>query len=567
MSNQNMLRRMLRSSALLSPIILVLALFSFIIIERASAQAQVGQKDIAFDFNGQIYVVAADGSNQVLVGDGVDPTWSPNGNKIAYASIDDPLNSDIYVMNADGSNPVRLTQNLKSSAPAWSPDGTKIAFTNYQSGNPEIYTMNPDGSNQQRVTTSTGFYYMGSPTWSPDGMKLAFAGIESELSDPELYVTNADGSGATTRLTYNIVGISPVTPPSWSPDGQRIALGINDDLFAVNVDGSGIVQLTNSADVNESVAAYSADGKRIAYIIAGDLLELMNSDGTYLASLGVNGNNPAWNPAVVQPSPSPSPSPDPSPSPTPDPSPSPTPAPGGPADIVVGMRTSDDTARVGDQVKFFISVRNDGPGTATNVNVVSEQPPYLDLLSVDTTKGTCTPGKRITCQIDSLSPREGVTITLTTRANRTGLIGHGALAHAAEKDPRPFNNFDWAKVRVLDACATETRGIAISVQRTNETADYTEFDITLRNATGRDLSPRNVLVLDHLNHNVSIASPAVSGFTECARPLGNPYILAIAPNGVWARQEVIRTKVVLKHIGPHGNTSFGLRIFNGYDNP
>jgi hypothetical protein len=160
-----------------------------------------------------------------------------------------------------------------------------------------------------------------------------------------------------------------------------------------------------------------------------------------------------------------------------------------------------------------------------------------------------------------------VTITLTTRANRAGLVGHGALAHAAEKDPRPFNNFDNTKVRVLDACAIETRGIAIDVRRTNETADYTEFDITLRNATGRDLSPRNVLVIDHLNHNVSIASPAVSGFTECARPLGNPYILAIAPNGVWARQEVIRTKVVLKHIGPHGDTTFGLRIFNGYDNP
>jgi hypothetical protein len=60
MSSQKMLRRILRSSALLSPIILVLALFSFIIIERASAQAQVGQKDIAFDHNGQIFVTAAD---------------------------------------------------------------------------------------------------------------------------------------------------------------------------------------------------------------------------------------------------------------------------------------------------------------------------------------------------------------------------------------------------------------------------------------------------------------------------------------------------------------------------
>ena len=59
-------------------------------------------------------------------------------------------------MNAqdDGSNQTNLTMNPAFDFdPTWSPDGTKLAFTSDRDGNPEMYVMNAqDGSNQTNLT-------------------------------------------------------------------------------------------------------------------------------------------------------------------------------------------------------------------------------------------------------------------------------------------------------------------------------------------------------------------------------------------------------------------------------
>ena len=64
--------------------------------------------------------------------------WSPDGQKVAFDG-----NGDLYVMNADGSGLRRLTRNPACDrGPAWSPDGRKIAF----GGNGHIFVINVDGS-------------------------------------------------------------------------------------------------------------------------------------------------------------------------------------------------------------------------------------------------------------------------------------------------------------------------------------------------------------------------------------------------------------------------------------
>ena len=85
---------------------------------------------------------------------------------IVFSSIRDG-NEEIYVMNADGSNQINLTDNpARDIIPSWSPDGTMIAFSSDRSGNDEIYVMNADGSNQINLTNAPATDEIVS-VWSP----------------------------------------------------------------------------------------------------------------------------------------------------------------------------------------------------------------------------------------------------------------------------------------------------------------------------------------------------------------------------------------------------------------
>jgi len=233
----------------------------------------------------EIYVMNADGSGQTrltnnAVFDG-DPSWSPDGTKIAFRSQIDG-NSEIYVMNADGTGQTRLTFNGDEDAgPSWSPDGTKIAFSSGRdgiAGNPaEIYVMNADGTSQTRITFSAGSDSL--PSWSPDGTKIAFT--SNRDGNLEIYVMNADGTGQT-RLTNNVAFDART---SWSPDGTKIAFTSNRlglQIYIMNADGTGQTRLTNNAAGFDPF--WSPDGTKILFTSSRDGTEeiyVMNAaDGT-----------------------------------------------------------------------------------------------------------------------------------------------------------------------------------------------------------------------------------------------------------------------------------------------
>ena len=126
-----------------------------------------------------IYAMNTDGSNPFRLSDEEQATqceWSPDGKKIVFTSIYDSVNSteevsdeEVYVINADGSDRTNLTTNsVIDLDPTWSPDGTRIAFISYMGGvpSPEIFTMAPDGSDVARVTTNPDGEDIG-PSWQP----------------------------------------------------------------------------------------------------------------------------------------------------------------------------------------------------------------------------------------------------------------------------------------------------------------------------------------------------------------------------------------------------------------
>lgn len=75
-------------------------------------------------------------ANTNLKGDRLDPSWSPDGTKIAFIYYKDMKDSDnVYIMNADGTNVTRITDSpYAKRQPVFSPDGTQICYVGYPHG-------------------------------------------------------------------------------------------------------------------------------------------------------------------------------------------------------------------------------------------------------------------------------------------------------------------------------------------------------------------------------------------------------------------------------------------------
>jgi len=173
----------------------------------------------------------------------------------------------------------------------------------FSSGYDLIETMDPGGSNRKSLANGR------SPNWSPDGSKLIFYDYIN-YNPPRLVVVNAD---ATNRYPIIISLSLSSSATSWFPDNQKILFvaeaytdpvhGKIDDIFAINLDGTGLTNLTNTPNYHERNPKVSPDGQRILYTRitpgGGAGVFLMNANGTGQAQTYGNldsGVFSAWSP-------------------------------------------------------------------------------------------------------------------------------------------------------------------------------------------------------------------------------------------------------------------------------
>jgi Tol biopolymer transport system component len=263
----------------------------------------------------EIWVMNSDGSGQARLTSGsIDesPSWSPDGSRITFSRkhVYTSNPGDIFVMNADGSGETNLTNDpANQEHPDWSPDGSKIAYTGppgpTAAGFTDIHVMNADGSGDVSLTDTYGTME-NQPRWSPDGTKIAYTDAACCTDTGDIYMMNADGTGAW-NVTHDL---SEDSSPSWSADSSKIAFtrwnNDNYELFITIADASGRTNLTNDISVHESEPDWSRDGTRIVYVSGPPFLLLsreifrMNADGSGQTDLTNNpwtdDVDPSWAP-------------------------------------------------------------------------------------------------------------------------------------------------------------------------------------------------------------------------------------------------------------------------------
>jgi TolB protein len=104
------------------------------------------------------------------------------------------------------------------------PDGTDRQRLTNLSGDEKRPVMSPDGTHVRQLTYGPGHELDSGLAWTPDSRQTLFRSIRSG-EDAQLWRINVDGSGLT-QLTWFTGGGHD---PAFSPDGRQIAFSIGVD--------------------------------------------------------------------------------------------------------------------------------------------------------------------------------------------------------------------------------------------------------------------------------------------------------------------------------------------------
>ena len=163
---------------------------------------------------------------------------APDGRRLAFSLSQDAENLDVWTYDAAREALTRLTADPSVDRnPVWTPDGQRLVYASLRSGTAyNLYWQRADGSGDAtRLTTSPNPQLPGS--WHPSGRFLAFQETRPQTG-PDLLILPVEGDEASGwkpgTPTVFLSGSYGESQPRFSPDGRWLAYQSNE---------SGVVEI------------------------------------------------------------------------------------------------------------------------------------------------------------------------------------------------------------------------------------------------------------------------------------------------------------------------------------
>jgi len=227
----------------------------------------------------ELYLISPDGTGleKLILNEAARGSFSPDGSQIAYNKVSRENRTwkrykggtaqDIYVYNLKTDEEKNIS-NFEGTdrMPMWI--GNKIFFTSDRNGTLNIYAADPISGNIEQYTNYTN-YDVRRP--EAGGNKIIY-----ELGG-DLMVLDIN-TKTTSKVNVEILTDMPEARPyiknvkeditgiNCSPGGERALIVARGEVFTVPVKEGPTRNLTNSSGARDKDAAWSPDGKNIAYI-------------------------------------------------------------------------------------------------------------------------------------------------------------------------------------------------------------------------------------------------------------------------------------------------------------
>jgi serine/threonine protein kinase len=289
--------------------------------------------DVLYKPDGQLFSIdLLSGEQRLLEGidDALQPSWSPNGHRIAYWGVRGRGTGqrDIWTASAQGGALVNVTNDVALDFnPVWSPDGRYLYFSSDRSGSMNLWrvpiqeTTGKILGEAEAVTTPSA--RSSHFNFSNDGRRVVYV---QETRATNIYRVGFDAvkemvSGTPAPITqgsrnFRLVDLSPNAQwlafisfgpreelfvgkvdgnslrqlsndtyrdrcPHWHPDSKRIAFQSNRggefEVWTIDSDGRGLQQLTYAKGGDPICPLWSPDGSRLVYSGVGSRPSIMDA--------------------------------------------------------------------------------------------------------------------------------------------------------------------------------------------------------------------------------------------------------------------------------------------------